>query len=289
MRNIKIDSPRNFLARLILIVLIGSGISSCEDEDKNNLDSFSKSGAFVRFAEPFPTVVDVSSIDQIPDVTITAVIEDPNSTVVNYSISVGATIAGNTIEQTPLINDITSFPATVNLTMTEIADALGLDTAGIGFGDTFDFVGTATNNEGTVYTAERQNFDRDTQTVSGGNNSADLIDELGYRNAFEFGFAIPCPPETGAIAGDWIFEMQDLYGDGWDNAFVTVDIDGTTTDYTIAAGSFATHVVNVPVGTTRLVISYTAGAFEEEHVYTVQKPDGTLLGPFGPNPPLCIN
>jgi hypothetical protein len=289
MQNIKIDSIKNYLTPLILTVLIGIGISSCEDEDKNNFDSLSKSGAFVRFEEPFPTVVDVSSLDQIPNVAITAIIENPNNTVANYSISVGATISGVTIDQAPLISDLTSFPVTVNLTMTDIANALGLDTADIGFGDTFDFVGTATNNQGTVYTAERQSFDRDTKVVTGGNNSADLIDELGYRNAFEFGFAIPCPPETGNIAGDWILDMQDLYGDGWDNAFVTVDIDGTTTQYTIAAGSAATHIVNVPAGTARLVISYTAGAFEEEHVYTVQKPDGTVLGPFGPNPGLCIN
>lgn len=289
MKNIKLDSIRNFLGPLILTLLIGFGIAACEDEDKNNFDSFSKSGAFVRFEEPFPTVVDVSSLDQIAAVAITAVIENPNNTVANYSISVGATISGVVIEQTPLISDITTFPATVNLTMTEIANALGLDTADIGFGDTFEFVGTATNTDGTVYTAERQNFDRETKVVTGGNNSADLIDELGYRNAFEFGFAIPCPPETGNIAGNWIIDMQDLYGDGWDNAFVTVDIDGATTNYTIAAGSAATHVVNVPDGTGRLVISYTPGAFEEEHVYTVEKPDGTLLGPFGPNPSLCIN
>ena len=83
--------------------------------------------------------------------------------------------------------------------------------------------------------------------------------------------------------------MQDLYGDGWDGAFVTVDIDGATTQYTILGGSAQTHVVNVPAGTQKLVISYTTGAFEEEHVYTVEKPDGTVLGPFGPNPPLCIN
>ena len=88
MKNIKIDSPRDYLTALILIVLIGFGISSCEDEDKNKFNSFSKSGAFVRFAEPFPTVVDVSSIDQIPDVAIITVIEDPNNTVVNYSLLV---------------------------------------------------------------------------------------------------------------------------------------------------------------------------------------------------------
>ncbi len=289
MKNIKLDLRNTYLSRLILVILILSGISSCEDEDKNNFDDFSKSGAFVRFAEPFPTVLGVSSLDEIPDVVISTVLENPNNSVTSYSISVGATISGEVIDQVPLVNDITSFPASLDLTMTDIATALGLDASAIGFGDTFEFVGTATNSQGTVYTAERQRFDRETLEVTGGNNSADLIDELGYRNAFEFGFAIPCPPETGAIAGDWIFDMQDLYGDGWDNAFVTVDIDGTTTDYTVAAGSAATHIVNVPDGTTRLVISYTPGAYEEEHVYTVQKPDGTVLGPFGPNPPLCIN
>lgn len=289
MRNIKTYSQKNYLIPIVLVVLMGFGVGSCEDEDKNKFDSFSKTGAFVRFAEPFPTVVDVSNLNQIPDVVITAVIENSNSTVVSYSISVGATISGTTIEQAPLITDITSFPATVNLTMTEIVSALGISTSEVGFGDTFDFVGTAVNSEGIVYTAERQSFDRDTQVITGGNNSADLLDEDGYRNAFEFGFAIPCPQETGDIAGDWIFEMIDLFGDGWDNAFVTVNIDGASTDYTIAAGSGQTHVVNVPVGTSRLVISYTPGSFEEEHVYTVEKPDGTILGPFGPNPPLCIN
>lgn len=274
---------------ILLIAFIGLGIASCEDEDKNNFDSFSKAGAFVRFAEPFPAVVDVSSIDQIPNVAISAVIEDPNNAVVSYSISVSATISGETVEEAVLINEITSFPATVNFTMGEITSALGIDPGDVGFGDTFDFSGTATNAQGVIYTTERQRFDRDTKEVTGGNNTADLLDELGYRNAFEFGFAIPCPAESGDIAGNWVFEMIDLYGDGWDNAFVTVDIDGSTTNYTIAAGSAATHVVNVPAGTTRLVISYTPGSFEEEHVYTVEKPDGTVLGPFGPNPGLCIN
>ncbi len=126
-------------------------------------------------------------------------------------------------------------------------------------------------------------------TSTGGNNSADLLDEDGYRNAFEFGFAIPCPAEAGNFAGDWTFEMIDLYGDGWDNAFVTVSIDGTATNYTVEAGSGQTHIAIVPEGTQRLVISYTPGSFEEEHVYTVTKPDGTVLGPLGPNPGLCIN
>lgn len=289
MKSLKIISKNRYLTCIVLTAMFGLFLLSCEDDEKNKFNSFSKAGAFVRFAEPFPTVVDVSNLDQLPDVSITAIIESPDDNTERYSIAVGATISGTTIDPAPFGSEITSFPATVTFNMDDIANALGIATSDIGFGDTFDFVGTAINAEGTIYTAERQNFDKDTQTVTGGNNSADLLDETGYRNAFEFGFAIPCPAETGDIAGDWVFEMIDLFGDGWDNAFVTVNIDGLTTDYTVDAGPGQTHVVNIPAGTQRLVISYTPGSFEEEHVYTVQKPDGTILGPFGPNPGLCIN
>lgn len=272
------------------MVVLAFGIVSCEDDEKNKFNIISGAeGAFVRFAEPFPSVVDVSSLDQIADVSITAIIESPDNNVVRYSLSVGATISGVNMDPMPLGNEITTFPTSVTITMADIASALGLATTDIGFGDTFDFVGTAENKAGTVYTSERQRFDQETKEVTGGNNSTDLLDEDGYRNAFEFGFAIPCPAEAGDFVGDWTFEMIDLYGDGWDNAFVTVSIDGAATNYTVEAGSGQNHVVNVPTGTQRLVISYTPGSFEEEHVYSVTKPDGTVIGPLGPNPGLCIN
>lgn len=285
-----IITKTEYVIMTVILVVLALGIVSCEDDEKNKFNIISGSeGAFVRFAEPFPSVVDVSSLDQLAAVSITTVIESPDNNVVRYSMSVGATISGETMDPMPLGNEITSFPTSLTITMDEIASALGIATSDIGFGDTFDFVGTAVNEAGTIYTSERQRFDQDTKEVTGGNNSADLLDEDGYRNAFEFGFAIPCPAEAGDFAGDWTFEMIDLYGDGWDNAFVTVDIDGTATNYTVEAGSSQNHIVNVPAGTQRLVISYTPGSFEEEHVYTVTKPDGTIIGPLGPNPGLCIN
>lgn len=289
MKNIKIFNKKNHLIKVLLLAIIGMGLQSCEDDDKNRLNDFSKDGAFVRFAQPFPTVIDINSLEEIANVSITATIESPDNNVVSYSMRVGATLAGTNLDSAPLGNEITSFPTTITITMADIVSALGIETSDIGFGDTFAFEGTAINEQGIVYSSERQRFDADTKTVTGGNNSADLLDEDGYRNAFEFGFAIPCPPETGDIAGEWIVEMTDTFGDGWDNAFVTFTIDGVATDYTIVGGSAATHVINVPAGTQVLVVSYTPGSFEEEHIYTVERPDGTVLGPFGPNPPLCIN
>ena len=261
---------------------------SCEDADKNNLDDFEK-GGFVRLADPFPVTLSINSLEEIASFSIPTTFEAPDRNVVSYSLRIFATLSGTPTDTVPFGSDITSFPTTVNITATDVAGALGIAISEIGFGDTFTFLGTAVNDQGTVYGPERLSFDSQTKEMAGGNNTNDLFDEPGYRNAFNFGFAIPCPPEAGDIAGDWIIDMIDLYGDGWDGAFVTVSINGVGTNYTVNGGSAATHVVNVPAGTQTLVFSYTPGSFEEEHVYTVEKPDGTVLGPFGPNPPLCIN
>ncbi len=40
--------------------------------------------------------------------------------------------------------------------------------------------------KGVMYTAEGLDFDLDTKTAATGNNSNDLLDEDGFRNAFEF-------------------------------------------------------------------------------------------------------
>ena len=273
---------------IFTLIMIFFLIASCEDADKNNLDDFEK-GGFVRLAEPFPVVLSINSLDEIAGFSIPTTFEAPDGNVVSYDLEIFATLSGTSTDTVPFGNQITTFPVTIDITATNVSSALGIDIADIGFGDTFTFLGTAVNDEGTVFGPERLSFDSQTKEISGGNNSNDLFDEPGYRQAFNFGFAIPCPPEAGNIAGDWIIDMVDLFGDGWDGAFVTVTIDGVGTNYTMTGGSAITHVVTVPSGTQKLVFSYTPGSFEEEHVYTVEKPDGTVLGPFGPNPPLCIN
>ncbi|GGD71430.1 hypothetical protein [Maribacter cobaltidurans] len=272
----------------LLLAFAIIAVSSCEDEEKNNLDVFQQ-GGFVRLATPFPTVVNINTLDELANLSIPTTFEAPDENVDSYTLQVFGTLSGTPTDTVNFGSEINSFPTTLNINVTDIATALGVQISDIGFGDTFTFLGTAINDAGTLYGPERLSFNSTTKEISGGNNTNDLFDEQGYRNAFNFGFAIPCPQEMGNIEGDWILDMQDLYGDGWDGAFVTFTIDGTATTYTVPSGSATVHVVNVPAGTNSLVVSYTPGSFEEEHVYTVEKPDGTVLGPFGPNPPLCIN
>ncbi len=288
MKKLKIFTKQNKLISILLVAVFGFCLCSCEDEDKKILNDILKTGGFVRFETPFPKVVDVSSLADLPNISIITTLETPDNNVASYSMEVSATISGVTIGPVPFGTEITSFPASIEITATQLASDLDIDISDLGFADSFTFKGTSINDQGTVFSSDRLSFDSSTQTAGGANSTNDLLDEDGYRNAFEFGFAIPCPPESGDIAGDWILDMIDLYGDGWDNAFVTVAIDGVATDYTVDAGSAQTHVVTVPAGTQNLVISYTTGSFEEEHVYSVEKPDGTVLGPFGPNPGACL-
>lgn len=276
------------LLNIFILLSIALGFNSCRDDDKTLLDLEDfPLGGFVRFAEPFPNVVNISDLSEVPTITVPVTFEAPDGNVVSYTMKVTALIAGATFGPVDFGPEITSFPAQFNFSMTDLVTTLGIDISTIGFGDTFTFTGTAVNNQGVVYEGDNPlTFDQGTQTASGGNNSGDLLSEIGYRNAFEFAFAIPCPPLT-AIIGDWTIEMIDLFGDGWDGAFLTVSIDGVETDYTIADGDETTHIISVPAGAGELRFTYTSGAFEEEHVYSVVDPNGIIYGPFGPNPELC--
>lgn len=285
MKKIKQIFKTTRLAFLMLAV-IGAISVSCEDGDKNRLDDFLNGGA-VRFAQPFPNVVNIASLAEVSNISITTTLEAPDGNVASYSMVVSASVAGTSYGPAPFGTEITSFPATITITMTDLAATLGIDIADIGFGDTFTFAGTVVNDQGVVYTSERLDFDSDTQTASGGNTSDDWLDENGYRNALEFGFAIPCPPINNPMPGDWVVDMIDLYGDGWDGAFLTVDIDGAMSNYDIAAGDSAVHIITVPEGTASLRFTYTSGSWEEEHIYTIDDPNGTTYGPFGPEPGMC--
>ncbi len=104
-------------------------------------------------------------------------------------------------------------------------------------------------------------------TVSGGSF---FSSPLTYRTT------ISCVP-VDPIPGDYQLVLRDDFGDGWDGAFITVTIDGASTDYTVDAAAGTNPVtfdINVPVGTTELIFFYTEGAFAEEHEAEIIAPTG---------------
>ncbi|MFD2566324.1 hypothetical protein [Pseudotenacibaculum haliotis] len=87
-------------------------------------------------------------------------------------------------------------------------------------------------------------------------------------------------------AGNYVIDMQDSYGDGWNGASITVTIDGVATDYTVSAaqGSAAQHVINVPSGTDQLDFAFNSGSWDSEITYQITSPNNIVIINDGPNP-----
>ncbi|MGW9687293.1 hypothetical protein [Flagellimonas sp. 2504JD1-5] len=219
---------------LIAVLLItGATFTSCEDDDKNQLNDFLVTGGFVRFAgQNPPGAVGVNAISEL---SYSFSVEDANNTAAMYDLRLYADLGGVRTD-TVQVEQVTSFPASFSFNAEEIASLLGVTVADIGFGDNFFFTATVTTTDGTVYGgADRLNgvqvfpqpdgtfLDEDDDPVTVGPNDVvytssdgssflvsgqgstdDLLDEAGYRQAFEFSFVILCPSvDFSALPGTY--------------------------------------------------------------------------------------
>ncbi|UJH66499.1 hypothetical protein [Allomuricauda sp. SCSIO 65647] len=267
---------------IICLLLVPIAFISCKDEDK---DPFTVAEDETNIA-PWVRIKDFQSVVAAGDIassSFDATVDVVRDNVASWDVTVSLESGGTTIDPVPLTS-ITSFPADISIPYTDIASLLGITTDDMNGGDFIRFLGTTTATDGRVYTFE--------------NYSASITGQPEQLQALNFIVLVKCSPISDAtISGTWTLEMEDSFGDGWDGAFVTFEVDGVSTNYTISAGQggAATHVIDVPAGTSELIISYTSGSFEEEHSYTVETPDGDIRGPFGapgpdgPGPPPCIN
>ena len=187
---IRTGAPVLWLATFLIAVV------SCTDSDKNDLDIFTADGGFIRFDVSPPSVVGVSDVSQL---AYSFNLLDPNGSAASYDLSMYADISGQRTD-TVSVAQITSFPASLSFTADDLANLLEISVGDINFGDNFFFSGTVTTKDGVIYSgAERLAFDDQddddprTNTFTGGGVTDDLLDETGYRQAFEFNFIILCP------------------------------------------------------------------------------------------------
>jgi hypothetical protein len=82
---------------------------------------------------------------------------------------------------------------------------------------------------------------------------------------------------------DYTLAMQDTYGDGWDGATMTVLVNGVAVGTYTATGYGNSVTVTVCNGDT-VELNYTAGAYENEHLYTFYDAAWNLLHSDGPTP-----
>jgi hypothetical protein len=158
---------------------------------------------------------------------------------------------------------------TFSISLDDVRTALGLQENQLNGGDQFNMEFVLNLTDGRSFTF---------QDVSGAVQSGSF-----FRSPFRYGVGVKCVP-TAPVPGDYLLTIRDSFGDGWDGAFITVVIDGVSTDYTITSGSSGSFTITVPDGTTQLEWSYTPGNFEEEHTYELIAPTGETAAADGPGP-----
>jgi hypothetical protein len=219
-----------------LIALIGITFYSCEDDDKNFLNDFTRDGGFVRFVDNNPP--SAVGVNQVSDLTYSFAVEDANNNVSSYDLKLYADLAG-TRTDTVDVEVVTSFPKSFTFSTSNLASLLGVNENDINFGDSFFFTATVTTNKGTVYSGANRlglikifkqsdgtYLDEDDDPVdigptdeivtdlegntflrSGQGITDDILDEAGYRQAFEFDFVILCPSaDFSLLAGNYDVE-----------------------------------------------------------------------------------
>ena len=210
---------------IMLSLIVPLIFSSCEDDDKNILDDFLKTAAFPKFAQVNPPTS--VGVNQISDLVYSFEVIDGNNNMASYDLKMFAILGG---QQTDVVDvDVaTQFPVTYSFTAADLASLLGLTVNDIGFGDNFFFMATATTVDGIEYSgAVRLDYDDlddddpSTFELSGGGVTDDLLDEDGYRQAFEFGFVILCP-EVNMAALPGTYDVVTL---GFSGFFGETDFD----------------------------------------------------------------
>lgn len=105
-----------------------------------------------------------------------------------------------------------------------------------------------------------------------------------FSSPYVYFATIACIP-LAPVPGEYTLDLFDNYGDGWDGAFLTVTIDGVSTDFTVTSdqGDVSISTFTLPVGTEEFTIVYTPGNFEGEHEYKILL-DGEEVFSDGPGP-----
>lgn len=260
-------------------------VVSCKDDDKDPFTNKIVDGGFINFAAGDPPIFNVNVLPgNVSGANFEADLVDTNGNVRSYKLDMVATVKGNIKEKVEL-KTITSFPTHLVITPEEIAGALGLSITDLDGGDSFVFEATVTTNEGIVYTSEAPSFNAQTSEIGNGATDPTILSSAGYRHAFRFKVSYACIQQNPK-AGTWTIKTFDSFGDGWQGAKITVDIDGVKTTYAAeeVPGPQTTHTFEVPSGAKFIAFSYASGQFEEENSYIVTDPDGTIILNEGPKP-----
>lgn len=260
------------------IILISLGfIMSCTDYDVADYYNLEVLPGYVSYNAPGENAtMDDIEIDE--DEGIVALnIESPTGTLsdiaityefggdavygVNFTVA-GATAAGGIVVLTPDPNDTQAYD-NVDLEIEILQDGINDVTKTLEV-----ILVAASNTEGTLAV---------------GRGGTDFLKTATIK------IANACLMTPADIVGVWTLDMQDAFGDGWNGASVTFEIDGVGTDYdldtyTTDGGATATVDITIASGTQVLKFFFNSGDWDEEVTFQITGPNGVVVGDYGPTP-----
>ena len=190
MKNLK------FIYSLLVTLLIIS--CSTDQSTFNNPAIFElENGSMVRFESLPPT-----SFDSVEGFGISGMLYDVNGNTSSYSLHLEATISGEVISAENIWTT-ESFPVEINLGVADFAAALGIEVSDINMGDFFQFYGTSTRNDGTVFHGTSPDYGSDKNNTNLGYTQGNLNTNDSYRSAMSFNAILACPLPSTLYVGDY--------------------------------------------------------------------------------------
>ncbi|PIP53851.1 MAG: hypothetical protein COX07_08510 [Bacteroidetes bacterium CG23_combo_of_CG06-09_8_20_14_all_32_9] len=118
-----------------------------------------------------------------------------------------------------------------------------------------------------------------TDEVCGNSQGSVVVNTTGGNSPFTYTWT----QQGGSPCCNYILEMFDSYGDGWNGAYLDVRVNSISIG-TYTAYNFGT-TVNIPVCTGDILsLVYYPGSWESEVTYDLRNPGGSVIFSDGPDP-----
>ena len=283
----------NLKYRLLLVGMVGLLFTACEDSDKviDQIFEAETRGAALRTVSVLSNSVAINSATNVlvdgENFGVILEHQDNEGGALLQELEVYLRFEDNTdddVDNSVAEMQIGTIPASdfttgefglprveYSITAQEMQTQLGLSDSQIGLGGDQFVVRFATNLT-------------DGRSFSFADNSGTLTGAF-FSSPFQYFTTVVCAPSV-PTAGDWIFDLQDSFGDGFNGATISVAIDGEVTEVGLDDGSEAQVIVNVPDGTETISIVFNSGAFDEEITFQVTSANGNVVVDVGTNPPV---
>lgn len=162
------------MKKLLKITVCFLVLFGCSD-DANLLEDIAMRGGYIQFEETPTLKVNIANVD---NAVISERLIDPNKNATNYSL--------NLFYKDKVVIDflvINSFPATMNIPISDITSALGMTNADIKLNTKFKFVALVTTPTGT-FSGETPKFNN--ENINLGGDTTVRLKATALNDAIEF-------------------------------------------------------------------------------------------------------